>query len=1125
MAADVRRTVLLALVIAIAASAQAAAQTGTSISGGPSGGTRDATPTFAFRSDEPGATFECKVEGPGQAATWASCRSPLTLQLADGSYVLSVRAVDAAGNVDPTPARRSFSVDTGAVATFIDAGPSGVTNDPTPSFTFGSPVTGATFECRIDGPGTPVGAFTACSSPWRAPRLASGGYVLQVRALAPGGAVDLTPASRAFTVDADAPETTIVDGPGEGGSSPSRTPAFRYQSEAGATFECRVDNRVAGGVDTVAWAPCPPTGYQTLELDGGRHEFEVRGKDQAGNVDRSPAQRSFLVSVCEPVVRFGLVEAEGECLRSVGTGEARRWESKKPIKLNGLDIPVSGSSKIVLEAGTPQRPDGTLSIKNLTLEVAGIRLFRGDVTLTLPDGKVGETRHVVRFDLGKQAQTLLGLDIAGSAALSLARPSDNTYKSILSLELVLPSIFRTAPNAGGALTGRIAIDIDRAGAHVNGAKIEVKDAYIGNLGVKNVCLSFLAGGATSVERCKPHMGGSDAPDDFECASDATRDRWDGALSVVLPTPSGTVLGAWAGLSGGAFSYAGAFADKLGNALPIVPGVFLEKVALEVCVNPPPFQVAGDAIIAFGPEVAGKRAVAIEGAFRYVDGHDGKPWTLTTRGALKLFDAKALEGYVITGASGAVDFGFGADLAFGPVTLKGKVEGWVEPDTPAGRGGRAPGARVAARDRDDGGESDPGNFPPPKSGGGGGGGGGGAPAAKGRFSVSGEVKLCLNPSTCAQAEAVISSLGLAGCITVGIIPVPSGPPVWVGPQWYDWKIPTVDVPVQAGAGYTWGAPGVELMGGSCSIARWKLARVAQLGPPTGFEVRGDPGAVAIRVHGDGGPPRFVLIGPDGRRIASPPLTAGEIAVGSHLLAENPDDATTAVMIVNPAAGSWTVEPLPGSTAIRGIDQAGMQRAPIVAAHVVGRGHNRAIDYMYAPARGQRITFVERGPRAQLTLGIASGRRCPRGVPHEADGRALRCAAVRFAPADGPAGRRRILALVEQDGRPRTEVEVTTYVAPPPLRPAKPRGLRLRRVGGGVRVSWRRSRNAARVNVVARVADGRRRLFIRDGRARAVRIAAVRRKDGVRVTVRGMRLDGRQGRPATARLKPRSKESRR
>lgn len=80
----------------------------TSVDSGPEPVARNNKPTFTFSSSETGSTFECRIGTAG----FQPCASPFTSQtLEQGSYLFAVRATDAAGNIDATPAEFAFAVD------------------------------------------------------------------------------------------------------------------------------------------------------------------------------------------------------------------------------------------------------------------------------------------------------------------------------------------------------------------------------------------------------------------------------------------------------------------------------------------------------------------------------------------------------------------------------------------------------------------------------------------------------------------------------------------------------------------------------------------------------------------------------------------------------------------------------------------------------------------------------------------------------------------------------------------------------------------------------------------------------------------------------------------------------
>ncbi len=77
--------------------------------------------------------------------------------------------------------------------TFIDAGPSGTSNDPTPSFRFHSDQP-SVFQCKVD-----AARFVRCTSPKTLAHLEDGSHTFTVRARNSAG-LDPTPATRTFDI-------------------------------------------------------------------------------------------------------------------------------------------------------------------------------------------------------------------------------------------------------------------------------------------------------------------------------------------------------------------------------------------------------------------------------------------------------------------------------------------------------------------------------------------------------------------------------------------------------------------------------------------------------------------------------------------------------------------------------------------------------------------------------------------------------------------------------------------------------------------------------------------------------------------------------------------------------------
>jgi subtilisin family serine protease len=137
------------------------------------------------------------------------------------------------------------------------------------------------FSCEVDG-----GSPQPCASPFGLPALADGTHAVAVTGVDRAGRK--ASASVAFAIDTRPPRTIIAKHPRKLIRTHRRRArgSFRFRStEAGATFVCKVDRgllRFCGR-------------RFSRRFGAGRHTLQVRARDRAGNVDRSPAVFHFRV--------------------------------------------------------------------------------------------------------------------------------------------------------------------------------------------------------------------------------------------------------------------------------------------------------------------------------------------------------------------------------------------------------------------------------------------------------------------------------------------------------------------------------------------------------------------------------------------------------------------------------------------------------------------------------------------------------------------------------------------------------------------------------------------------------------------------------------------------------------
>jgi hypothetical protein len=176
----------------------------------PAAVTRDSAPSFRFRSNDPGASFECSLGGEG-GHDWQPCTSPRSYPgLPEGHHTFEVRAGE-----DDDPASFAFVVDRTPPGARIAGGPpSGLpVTATTVTFALLSDENSATFECSFDG-----APWSPCANPVVLSGLTPGLHELDARASDAAGNTDPAPARRSFLVKLDQASPA---GGGTSGGAPS----------------------------------------------------------------------------------------------------------------------------------------------------------------------------------------------------------------------------------------------------------------------------------------------------------------------------------------------------------------------------------------------------------------------------------------------------------------------------------------------------------------------------------------------------------------------------------------------------------------------------------------------------------------------------------------------------------------------------------------------------------------------------------------------------------------------------------------------------------------------------------------------------------------------------------------
>jgi hypothetical protein len=214
-------------------------------------------------------------------------------KLAEGPAKLTAIAIDAAGHTAETTS--SVTVDNLKPTLQFSGGPDGGTFGlgTTHTWSFAAADTGAgvqKIECKLDG--AAYGPCTGGNASHTVSGLPNGAHTLTVRVTDKAGRSDVF--TRTVNVDGLAPQTTITGGTADGAASTDTSASFTFAADqAGSAFKCRV---YPAALTPGAFGPCSGAGsHKASGFSPGTYAFEVVATDPYGNVDGTPAKRTFTV--------------------------------------------------------------------------------------------------------------------------------------------------------------------------------------------------------------------------------------------------------------------------------------------------------------------------------------------------------------------------------------------------------------------------------------------------------------------------------------------------------------------------------------------------------------------------------------------------------------------------------------------------------------------------------------------------------------------------------------------------------------------------------------------------------------------------------------------------------------
>ena len=237
-------------------------------------------------------------------APWSTTTSCTYTNLPDGTFTFKVKARDAAGNIDSSPAEHTFKVDTMPPETSLTIVPPVVIDYTFVTFTWTgtdnyTPTPDLLYSYTLEG-------YTTTWTPWTSTtthtytNLPSNTttYTFKVKTQDGAGNTDPTPAQHTFTIDTTPPDTQIITSPPTTTNTTTVTFTWTGTDDHTPTPDLLYSYTLEGY--TTTWTPWTNiTTHTYTYLPNGQYTFKVKTQDLSGNSDLSPEESTFIVNVID----------------------------------------------------------------------------------------------------------------------------------------------------------------------------------------------------------------------------------------------------------------------------------------------------------------------------------------------------------------------------------------------------------------------------------------------------------------------------------------------------------------------------------------------------------------------------------------------------------------------------------------------------------------------------------------------------------------------------------------------------------------------------------------------------------------------------------------------------------